>query len=300
MSIRIGCVPLQWGQFSKAHPEEYTPERILREVAQAGFEGISSGVRKNQTPEELAEHLRGFGLVPAPGYLGGDWWKPEEAEMAVERATTLARFSKALGVSECFISAGGFGGFTSRRNGKNRWELAGQIEEGDGLDDAEWKVLSETINRIGRAMAEEGVKACYHNHVGAVVETRAEMERLIELTDRDAVFLGPDTGHLYWGGADPVAFFRDFGPHIKAVHLKDASEEIRAQGVAKGWTYDEFSQAGLWRELGEGDIDFSAVFKTLEENSFDGWALSETDVTQKSTPLESAQISRKYLKQLGY
>ncbi len=303
MNIRIGCVPLQWGAFSKAEPESYTRERVLREVREAGFEGLSSGPQGDKTPRQVVEYLQGLGLAPAPGYFGGDWWKAEEAGPAEERAADMARFLKEMGVGECFISAGGFGGFTSRASGqssgKSRWELAGQVQEADGLSQAEWKTLAQTVNRIGAAMMKSGVKACYHNHVGAVVETRAEMEKLIELTDRDCVFLGPDTGHLAWGGADPVAFFRDYAPLIKSVHLKDASEEIRAQGVRQAWNYDQFSDAGLWRELGEGSIDFPSIFGILKAQGFDGWALSETDVTQKSTPLESARISRQYLQSLG-
>lgn len=299
MNIRIGCVPLQWNQFQRAEPDAYPRDRVLREVAQAGFEGLSSGPQGDKTPSEVSKYLKSFNLAPAPGYVGGDWWKPEEAAKSIERAAHSAKFLSEMGVHECFISSGGFGGFSSRRNSKSRWELAGQVQPEDGMDEAEWKIVADTVNRIGAAMMQSGVRACYHNHVGAVVETRAEMEKLIELTDRDCVFLGPDTGHLYWAGADPVAFFRDYAPLIKSVHLKDASEEVRAEGVAKGWNYGQFSDAGLWRELGEGDIDFAAIFEILRAQDFDGWALSETDVTQKQTPLESAQISRKYLQGLG-
>lgn len=300
MNIRIGCVPLQWNQFQRAEPDAYPRERVLREVAQAGFQGLSAGPQNDKTPQEVVEYLKGFGLVPAPGYIGGDWWKPEAAEKSIEQAAHMAKFLAEMGVHECFISAGGFGGYTSRRNGKNRAQLSGQVTPEDGMTDEEWKVLAETVNRIGAAMMQSGVKACYHNHVGAVIETRAEMERLIEMTDRDVVFLGPDTGHLIWGGADPVAFFRDYAPLIKSVHLKDASPKILAVGIECEWDYGQFSGGGLWRELGEGAIDFGQIFSILKAQDFDGWALSETDVTQKSTPLESAQISRKYLQELGY
>jgi inosose dehydratase len=300
MNIRIACVPLQWGAFSQAEPGAYPRERILREVREAGYEGISSGAQPGQTPAQVLEHLASFGLKPAPGYLGGDWWKPEEQAKAVEQARHAAQFLSEMGVHECFLSANGFGSYTSRRNGKSRAKLAGQVQNGDGLDETEWQVLAETVNRIGAAMMESGVRGCYHNHVGAVVETREEMDKLIAMTDRNCVFLGPDTGHLAWAGADVVQFFRDYAPLIKSVHLKDASEEIRREGAAKQWNYGQFCDAGLWRELGEGDIDFPAIFEILRAQDFNGWMLSETDVTQKDSPLESARISREYLLAQGF
>jgi len=51
--------------------------------------------------------------------------------------------------------------------------------------------------------------------------------------------------------------------------------------------------------LGEGFVDFPAVLEILEDVSYEGWVIVETDVTQKATPLESAVISRDYLKSIG-
>ena len=299
MNFKVGCVPLNWNQFRSAAPQDWPEERVLREVKEAGYEGVSWGARKGHTPAQTLEYLAGFGLVPAPGYMGGDWWKLDARDSSVEQAKRMAEVSAQLGVTEIFVSANGFGDYTSRRNGKNRGQLAGQVQSADGLTPDEWQIMGETLNAIGDAMLESEVRACYHNHVGAVVETRAEMEQLLALTDRERLFLGPDTGHLAWGGADVTAFFRDYAPHIKAVHLKDASEAVRLEGIEKAWDYGQFSAAGIWRELGEGDIDFASVFAILREENFAGWVLSETDVTQKSSPLESSQISRDYLKTLG-
>ena len=42
------------------------------------------------------------------------------------------------------------------------------------------------------------------------------------------------------------------------------------------------------------------MFEVLEKAGFEGWIIVETDVTQKPTALESATISRNYLKSIGY
>ena len=297
--FQVGCVPLQWGSFRQKSPEDWSEERVLREIAYAGYAGISAGPRKGMTPAQTVLFYRDFNLDVAPIYFGGNWWKAEERDAAIERAKYLGDYCAQMGLRELFVSAGGFGDYTSRRNGKTRAQLSGQVEEGDGLTEDEWKILAETLNAIGEATIDSGVRTCYHNHVGAVVETREEMEKLLELTDRDKVWLGPDTGHLLWAGVDVTQFFRDYAPLIKTVHLKDASQSVREKGIEKAWDYGKFSDGGIWRELGEGDIDFKVLVEILRDQDFDGWLLCETDVTKKDTPLESAQINRKYLHEIG-
>ena len=113
------------------------------------------------------------------------------------------------------------------------------------------------------------------------------------------VFLGPDTGHLAWAGADPVAFCRDYASQIKTIHVKDVDEKVRLRGRAQEWDYGTFAANGIFAELGEGNVDFPAIFAILRDAGFAGWVIAETDVTQKPTALESATISRAYLKSFG-
>ena len=71
------------------------------------------------------------------------------------------------------------------------------------------------------------------------------------------------------------------------------------RGHAQGWNYGTFTDNGIFAELGEGSVDFPAIFATLRDAGFAGWAIAETDVTQKPTALESATISRAYLRGMG-
>ena len=111
--------------------------------------------------------------------------------------------------------------------------------------------------------------------------------------------MGPDTGHLLWGGVDVLDFCRKYLDSIKTIHIKDVNEAVLNEGAAAKWTYSQFAEAGIWTELGEGCIDFPALFALLDQAEFDGWVIVETDVTQLATPLESAIASRNYLKQIG-
>ena len=71
------------------------------------------------------------------------------------------------------------------------------------------------------------------------------------------------------------------------------------EGVAAGWDYGTFSEKGIWTELGDGYLDFPALFGILEEAGFAGWIIVETDVTQLASPLDSAIVSRDYLRSLN-
>jgi inosose dehydratase len=174
------------------------------------------------------------------------------------------------------------------------------VKPEDGMTGAEYAQFATTLNRVGKITLTHGVKSCFHNHVGATIETREEIDRLFSLVDRNVVFIGPDTGHLAWAGADVVQFCRDYAGSIKTMHVKDVNPAVLEEGVPAGWDYRTFSDKGIWTELGEGCVDFPAIFQVLEDAGFSGWIIVETDVTQLPTPLESAVVSRNYLRRFGF
>ena len=185
------------------------------------------------------------------------------------------------------------------RSGQPRNKLAGHVRPEDSLTDEEFQIFAETLNLVGAITLAEGVRTCFHNHVGTVIETREEIDRLLSLTDPDLVFLGPDTGHLAWAGADPVAFCRDYAKRLKTLHLKDIAADVRNRGRDTGWAFNTFSQQGIFVELGEGCVSFPAILAILRAVDFSGWLIVETDVTQKPTARESVTVSRAYLRNLG-
>lgn len=289
-AFRIGCVPITW----KNVPQD----RVLREIAGAGYEGVPAGPQKDKSAREVLDGLASYGLKPAPTYLGGDFWKKEAQADGLERARRIAAFAREAGVGELYVATGGSRTFVGSR-GLNRMQVAGRVQPEDGLSDAEFRQLAEALNRIGEVALAEGVSICFHNHVASVVETREEIDRLFSLVDRELVFLGPDTGHLAWGGSDVVETFRDYADSIKTVHLKDIDPDVMAEGRQKEWDYPTCCEHGVYTELGQGFVDFPSMMEVLRDAGFDGWMLAETDVTQLPTALESAVVSRNYLRDLG-
>jgi inosose dehydratase len=287
----IGGSSITWGR-------DVPRDQVLAEIAQAGYEGAPSGARPGVTAQETIEVYARFGLRPGPGYLGADFEKPEEEAAILERAHVQAAFMRDIACTELYVAAGGFDGYVTAR-GKTRRQIAGQVLPEDAMTDAEFEQFATVLNKVGAITLEYGVASCFHNHVGSTIETRAEIDRLFEMVDRKLVFHGPDIGHLAWAGADPVAYCKDYAKEIKSVHLKDIYPDVLQEGLDKKWTYGEFSDNGIFAELGEGMVDFAAIFDILRKAGFEGWIVSEIDRTTKATPLESATICRNYLKSLG-
>lgn len=299
--IQIGCGQITWAALNWQNPDNppYTPDQMLADIAQAGYAGAPAGPLGGATTEEVLSELAKHNLKPAPGYLGANFWDSSKEAEILEKAKAFGEFNQAAGVGEVYVAAGGFDDYVTAR-GLTRRQTSGNVKPEDAMTDAEFEQFAKVLTRVGEITLEYGVKSCFHNHVASTIETGAEIDRLFSMVDRDVVFMGPDTGHLLWGGVDVMDFCRKYASDIHTIHIKDVDQAVLEEGVAAEWDYAEFSKAGIWAELGEGCIDFPALFALLDDAGFGtddgGWVIVETDVTQLATPLESAIVSRKYLK----
>lgn len=295
-NVPIGCGQITW--FTFYGWDKVDEKAALADIAAAGYAGAPAGPSRDRTPQQTLALYESYGLRPAPGYFAADFWKAEQEADILERARLFATASAQQGLTEMYVATGGFDKDVMA-SGRTRAAASGHVKPEDGLSDADFGHFCAVLNRVGEITLAEGVRSCFHNHVGSVIETGDEMERLLAATDPNVVFLGPDTGHLAWGGVDVLDFFRRYAGRIKTAHVKDINEAVRQEGVAKEWDYRTFSDHGIWTEMGGGVIDFPAVFQILADAGFDGWIIVETDVTQLASPRESAQVSRAYLRGLG-
>lgn len=286
----IGCGQITW-------PRQMPEEHVLAEIAAAGYDGAPAGPTVGETAAQTLARYRASGLRPAPGYLGADFWRRDQRHAILERAAEFAAFAAAVGCHELYVAPAGFDYVT--RSGQTRSQVSGHVAPEDALSPDELQIFAETLNAVGERTLREGVASCFHNHVGAVIETRDEIDQLLALTDPSLVFLGPDTGHLAWAGADPVAFVHQYAGRIRTLHVKDVDAAVVTWARQQRAGYAEAQQAAIWTELGQGSVDFPAIFAALDAAGFGGWVIVETDVTQLPTALESARVSRAYLRTLG-
>jgi inosose dehydratase len=289
--IWIGCGQITWKNMDET--------RVLAEIALAGYDGAPAGPRANESVAETLARFEQVDLRPAPGYLGADFWRKEQEADILARAERYADFAQAAGCTELFVAAGGFDNYVTSR-GLTRRQVSGHVQPNDSMTREEYQQFAKVLNQVGAITLERGVSSCFHNHVGSVIETKLEIDQLWDLVEHDKVFMGPDTGHLAWAGVDVTPFCREYASIIKSMHLKDIDPQVLAEGREKNWDYATFSEQGIFTELGQGFVDFPAIFKILDSVNYSGWLIAETDVTQQSSALLSAQISRRYLTSQGF
>ena len=285
MAFPVGCSTITWRRQAPL-------EQMLGEIAAAGYAGTPIGGQDGQRPEELAALYRSFGLRPAPAYLGANYHDPAEHAAIRERAREHADWSAALGLTELFVAESCFA---------ERYAVAGHetANRADQLSEAGYRAMADSLNEVGRICRQRGVRACFHNHAGSYVETRDELDRVLELTDPDLVAIGLDTGHLAYGGGDVADFVRTRAARVAALHLKDVFPGVLADVRRQRWDYHTAGENGLWAELGEGVVDFPAVFAALRAADYRGWAIVEIDRTTLPTPEASILASRDYLRSIG-
>src|SRR5207302_7311957 len=135
------------------------------------------------------------------------------------------------------------------------------------LDAGAWRTLFTNLDRIAKHARERGVNAVLHPHVGTMVETRDEVDRVL---DGSTVPLCLDTGHLLVGGTDPVELAKTVPERIAHTHLKDVDVAFADQVRAGEITYTGAVRDGMYRPLGVGDIDIAGIISVLESNGYHG------------------------------
>jgi inosose dehydratase len=149
------------------------------------------------------------------------------------------------------------------------------------LDDAGWATLLGNLDRLADRAAGCGVVAALHPHVGTMVETGAETERVLA---GSRIGLCVDTGHLLVGGADPVAITAAHPERVVHVHLKDVDATMARQVLDGVTTFGQAVRDGMFRPLGDGDVDIAALVGTLEAAGYRGWYVLEQDIVLDREP----------------
>ena len=297
--IQIANAPCSWGVLEfDLEGESAGYGRVLDEMRETDYAGTELGDWgfMPTDPDRLGQELssRGLALLGAfvPVALADSEAHAEGEAVALRTARLLA---DAAGEMPFVVLADD--------NGKDptRTQNAGRIQPEHGLLDSQWRVFAEGAERIARAVREQtGLRTVFHHHCAGYVETPAEVDRLLSLTDPDVLGLCLDTGHYRFGGGEPVAAFEHYADRIWHVHFKDCHRAIADRSRAEGWDYFASVRNGVFCELGKGEVDFPAVLAALQQQGYDGWIVVEQDVLPgMGSPKDSAQRNREYLRNIG-
>ena len=272
--------------------------QVLDEISETGYQGSELGDWgfMPTNPSGLRNELdkRQLAMVGAfvPVFLKDRSKHNAGGEAAVKTANLMAD----AGFKDAFIVLADDNGSVQQRT-----QNAGRVTTGMGLTTEEWKIFSEGANHVARQVkSRTGLRTVFHHHCAGYVETPAEIDQLMALTDPSLVGLVLDMGHYKFGGGDPLAALKKHKSRIWHIHFKDCQDEIAAQSREEGWDYFKSVGSGVFCELGKGSVDFPALVAELIIQKYDGWIVVEQDVLPgMGNPRICAKRNREYIQSLG-
>ncbi len=277
MTIRIGANPIGWSNDDLTEIGGDTPlETCLAEAKQAGIEGMEKGNKMPNDGAALKAKLAEFGLVFVGGWHSTELLRRsarEEFESAKAHiAMTRGAGANVMIAAECSNTIHG-----------NR---AAPLSKRPKLATGDWTGFGARMTEFASRVADEGLKLCYHHHMGTVVQSEADIDAFMGAT-KAPVHLLLDTGHATWGGSDPAALARRYRDRIGHVHCKDVREAKMEEANAKNLSFLDAilglgTELGVYTVPGDGMIDFVAVFRELK--GYSGWVVLEAEQDPKKAP----------------
>ena len=151
-----------------------------------------------------------------------------------------------------------------------------------GLIDTAFGELANRWRPILDAFDQAGVDLCYEIHPGEDLHDGITFEMFLErVGGHPRCNILYDPSHFVLQALDYLDFIDIYRDRIKMFHVKDAElNPTGRQGVYSGYQ-DWVNRAGRFRSLGDGQVDFSAIFSKMAANDFEGWAVLEWECCLK-------------------
>jgi inosose dehydratase len=268
---RIAGAPVSWGVIEIPDWGYQMPaERVLREVAALGLAAVEAGPEDllPRDPAEVSDVLAGYGLSLVGGFVPAVLHDADAREKELAFVERRARFFAAAGADVVVLAA---------TSGSESYEAVAE------LDDDSWWVLFEHLSAVEEICARHGLTVALHHHYGTVIERDDQLRRFLEGCNTGLCL---DTGHLVMGGSDPVEIAELAGNRVNHIHLKDVDRDL-ARGVAtRELSFKEAARRGVFRPLGDGDVDVGEVVGCLEASDYRGWYVLEQDTVVEVEPEE--------------
>ena len=287
--VKLGIAPIAWTNDDMPDlGKENTFEQCVSEMALAGFTGSEVGNKYPKDPEVLkkALELRGVEICNQwfSSFLITKPFEEVEKEFRAQLAFLKAMGAKVIGASEQSHSV----------QGQMDTPIFGHKYE---MNDEEWDTFCTGMNKLGKIAKEEyDIALTFHHHMGTVVQSLAEVDRMMENTDPEYVSLLFDTGHFTYCGEDPLEVVKKYVHRIKHVHLKDIRPEVVEQVKKENMSFLAGVRAGAFTSPGDGCINYDPIFKVLEEAGYEGYMVVEAEQDPaKANPLEYAIRARKFI-----
>lgn len=299
--MRVAGAPISWGVSEvPGWGYQIPPTQVLNEMRLLGLAATELGPAGYLPPGRLARArlLRSHGLALAGGFVPVVLHDPG--------TDPLPAVGRALDAFAALPAAGSGPG-----PGPGPVLVLGAVTGRGGydarppLDVQGWATLLCNLDRIAARAADLGFAAVLQPHVGTMIETRDEVRAVLDGA-RIPLCLG--TGHLLIGGTDPAALAAELAAaaadRIGHVHLQDVHAALARQVADRKTRYTEAVRRGVYRSLGDGDVDVAGVLGALTSAGYDGWYVLEQATILDSpadsgTPRAQAERSLSFLRKFG-
>lgn len=288
--IRYGTNPIAWSNDDDQTIGAHIPlEQCLREAAEIGFEGIEKGHKMPSDGKGLKEVLAAHGLVFVSGWhslnlLAND---VETEKRAIQPHLDMLKANDCKVCIVCETSNAIHG------NG------AVPLKDKPVLGKDRWPEFCAGVEAVAEYCADQGIELVYHHHMGTIVQTREEIDQLMTGTG-PATKLLLDTGHAWFGGANPVELAQTYMDRVRHFHAKNVRPAIRKQIEEEGLSFLAGVRRGVFTVPGdpEGGIEFEPVLKIMAEKGYRGWLVIEAEQDPlKADPVEYQSMGLKALKE---
>ncbi len=253
----VAGAPISWGISEvPGWGHQMTFTSVLSEMAELGLQATELGPEGflPAAVDDQAAVLGEFALQPVAQFVPVVLHGEEEPAIG----DVIARLTRLGAGTVVLAAATGLSGYDTR----------------PGLDDDAWDRMLRRMDELMGHAAAFGIRVVLHPHVGTMVETDDDVQRVI---DDCQIPLCLDTGHLLVGGTDPLELAVRHADRIAHVHLKDVRRDL-ADDVRRGRTaYADAVADGMYVPLGHGDVDVAGIVRELEDAAYPGWYVLEQD-----------------------
>lgn len=264
--LKVGCAAITWNE---------NDGEAIQQIAALGYPGIqlrANVIKEHPDPATLKAVLAEHKLTLVALSSGSTPLDPAKEKDTIEMHAQHAKYlHDAGGMYLQVIGAGNF-------KGGETWTAADTKRQG------------QLLTEIGKRAAEHGVKVGFHNHMGTIGQTPEATDAILAAADPNYVKLELDVAHYLQGGGDPAVAVKKYERRLLFLHLKDV---VDAKNTSGGYQFVE---------LGQGRVDFKALFAALAAVHFRGWGIVELDGERPGStrsPEESARMSKQYLETMG-
>ena len=266
--IRYGVNPIGWiNDDDLALGDHVSLEQCLREAGEIGFEGIEKGRKMPDDPRALRAVLAPHGLV-----LVSAWCSlallPRGVEAEKAALDARLRLLRGMGCEVCILC---------ETSNTIQSDPNAPLSTRPTLSEAEWPGFARALTEIARHVAGRGLVPVYHHHMGTVVQSGEDLERLLAHAGEELKLL-LDTGHAALAGMDPGAVAARHAARIRHLHLKNVRPPVAREAIEKDRSFLDAVRAGVFTVPGdaEGGIDFMPVLRAVA-GRYEGWLVIEAE-----------------------